>query len=47
VADTDMTVLVLGSREFSALLDDVAGLSHKLLATLAARVRDLDAQAYG
>jgi CRP/FNR family cyclic AMP-dependent transcriptional regulator len=46
-ADTALTVLVLGPREFSSILDSVPGLSHKLLSTLASRVRDLDTKAYG
>ena len=45
--DTDCTVLVLGAREFAALLDDVPELTHKLLARLAGRVRELDEQIYG
>lgn len=45
--DTDCTVLVLGAREFTALLDEVPGLTHKVLARLAAWVRDLDSQVYG
>ncbi|MBA2281602.1 MAG: cyclic nucleotide-binding domain-containing protein [Actinomycetota bacterium] len=47
VADTDATVLVLGAREFTGLLDDVPGLAHKVLAALAGVVRDLDAKVYG
>jgi CRP/FNR family cyclic AMP-dependent transcriptional regulator len=46
-ADTDCTVLVLGAREFIGVLDDVPGLAHKVLATLAGRIRDLDAKVYG
>ncbi len=46
VAETPMTVLVIGSREFSGLLDEVPGLSKKLLVSLATRVRDLDAKAF-
>jgi CRP-like cAMP-binding protein len=46
-AETPLTVLVLGPREFSSILDSVPGMSHKLLATLASRVRDLDSKAYG
>jgi CRP-like cAMP-binding protein len=46
-ADGPMKVLVLGPREFSGVLDEVPGLTHKLLAALAARVRELDAKAYG
>ena len=45
--DTDCTVLVLGAREFSALLDEVPSLTHKILGRLAAWVRDLDSQVYG
>lgn len=47
VAATPLTVLVLGPREFSGLLDEVPTLNHKILAALAARVRELDTKAYG
>ncbi len=47
VAESPMTLLVLGPREFSAVLDEVPGLSRKLLASLAGMVRDLDNTAYG
>jgi CRP/FNR family transcriptional regulator, cyclic AMP receptor protein len=46
-ADTPLTVLVLGPREFTGVLDDIPGLSHKLLASLAQRIRELDAKAFG
>jgi CRP/FNR family transcriptional regulator, cyclic AMP receptor protein len=46
-AVTPLTVLVLGSREFTGVLDEVPGLAHKVLASLAARVRALDTQNYG
>ena len=46
-AESPLTVLVLGPREFSSVLDQVPGLSHKMLSTLASRVRDLDTKAYG
>lgn len=46
-ADTDLKVLVLGAREFSALLDQVPSINHKLLAAMAGRIRDLDTQVYG
>ncbi len=39
--------LVLGPREFAGLLDEVPSISHKLLKALAARVRELDAKAFG
>jgi CRP-like cAMP-binding protein len=47
VADTPMTVLVIGQREFSGVLDEVPGLAHKVLSSLAATIRDLDQKAYG
>ena len=46
-ADTDITVLVLSAREFAGVLEEVPGLAQKLLAQLAARVRELDRQIYG
>jgi CRP-like cAMP-binding protein len=46
-AETPITVLVLGPREFSAVLDEVPALSHKLLAALAQMVRDLDEKTFG
>jgi CRP-like cAMP-binding protein len=46
-ADTECTLLVMGAREFSGVLDDVPGISHKLLSSLASRIRDLDAKLYG
>lgn len=46
-AETDCTVLVLGPREFSAVLDEVPQLSHKLLSALAQRIRELDTKVYG
>jgi CRP-like cAMP-binding protein len=46
-ADSKLTVLVLGQREFSSIIDDVPGLAHKLLASLAARIRDLDTKTFG
>jgi CRP/FNR family transcriptional regulator, cyclic AMP receptor protein len=47
VAATPLTVLVLGPREFTGVLDQVPTLNHKLLAALASRVRELDARTYG
>lgn len=47
VAEGPMTVLVIGARELSGLLDDVPALGKKLLAALAARVRELDGKAFG
>src|SRR4029453_4389248 len=42
-----LTVLVLGPREFAGLLDEVPTLNHKILAALAARVRELDSRTFG
>ena len=46
-ADTDMEVLVLGQREFSGVLDEVPTIAHKLLASMATRLRDSDAKDVG
>ena len=46
-AETPITVLVLGPREFSGVLDEVPQLAHKLLTALAQRIRSLDEKAYG
>ena len=46
-ADTDCTLLVMAAREFSGVLEDIPGIAHKLLASLASRIRDLDAKIYG
>jgi CRP/FNR family cyclic AMP-dependent transcriptional regulator len=45
VAETDLDLLVLGQREFSAVLDEVPGLAHKLLTMMAGRLREADAKA--
>jgi hypothetical protein len=39
--------LLLSQRHFMAVLDDVPSMAHKLLASLAGRIRDLDRQYYG
>jgi CRP/FNR family transcriptional regulator, cyclic AMP receptor protein len=46
-AETPVTVLVLGPREFATVLDEVPSLSHKMLASLAGRIRELDSKTYG
>jgi CRP-like cAMP-binding protein len=45
--DSDASVFVIDQRSFMAVLDDVPTLAHKLLATLAGRIRDFDRQYYG
>ena len=44
-AVTDVDVLVMGQREFTAALDLVPMLAHKLLIGLARRIHQVDAQA--
>jgi CRP/FNR family cyclic AMP-dependent transcriptional regulator len=46
-ATTPVTVLVLGPREFAGLLDEVPTIAHKLLASLASKVRELDSKTFG
>lgn len=43
-AETEVDAVVLGQREFSALLDIVPTLAHKLLVGLARRIHDMDAK---
>ena len=45
-SDTDMTLLVLGQRQFNGVLDAVPALSRKLLAAMATRLREADEKAY-
>lgn len=45
--ETDCTLLVIDSRRFTGVLDSVPAISHKLLATLATRIRDLDRAYFG
>jgi CRP/FNR family cyclic AMP-dependent transcriptional regulator len=42
-ADEDM----LGQREFAGVLDEVPGLAHKLLSSMAMRLREADSRAVG
>lgn len=41
-ADGETTLLVLGQREFSGVLDSIPGLAHKLLSQMAARLGEMD-----
>jgi CRP-like cAMP-binding protein len=47
VCETDCVLLLLDQRHFMGVLDDVPALAHKLLATLAGRIRDMDRQYFG
>ena len=46
IAKNDMEILVLGQREFAGVIDEVPTLAHKLLTTMAQRLREADAKAY-
>lgn len=47
VCETDCTLLLLDQRHFLGVLDEVPALAHRLLATLAGRIRELDRQYFG
>jgi CRP/FNR family cyclic AMP-dependent transcriptional regulator len=47
VTDTDCLLLVISQRQFLGVLDSIPALSHKMLATLAGRIRELDRQYFG
>lgn len=47
VCDGECELLVISQRDFMGVLDEVPALSHKLLATLAGRIRDFDRKYYG
>jgi CRP-like cAMP-binding protein len=46
ISDTEMTLLVLGQRQFNGVLDAVPALGRKLLAAMATRLREADARAF-
>ena len=45
IANTYMTLVVLGQREFLGVIDEVPAMAHKLLAALAGRLREADSRA--
>lgn len=47
ICETECTLLVIDQRRFLGVLDDVPAISHKLLSTLASRIRDLDRKYFG
>jgi CRP-like cAMP-binding protein len=47
VCTTDCTLLVIDQRRFLAVIDDIPSLSHKLLRSLAGRIRELDRKNFG
>ena len=44
IAETPMELVVLGQREFAGIVDEVPGFARKLLAGMAARLRDADSK---
>ncbi len=44
---TDCAVLEISGGQFKAVIDDVPAIGRKVLATLAARIRDLDRATFG
>jgi CRP/FNR family cyclic AMP-dependent transcriptional regulator len=47
VCTTDCSLLVIDQRRFIGVLDDIPSLSHKLMRTLASRIRELDRKNFG
>lgn len=47
VCETDCTLLIIDQRKFLSVIDDVPAISHKLLSSLASRIRDMDRQYFG
>ncbi len=45
--DTECALFVLDQRHFAGIIEEVPTLAHKLLASLAAKVREFDRQYYG
>ena len=46
IAETDLKVFVLTARKFNGVLVEVPAIAHKLLASLATRVRELDSRTF-
>ena len=47
LCETDCTLLVIDQRRFLGVIDAIPAISHKLMASLAGRIRELDRQYYG
>jgi len=47
ICETDCTLLVIDQRRFLSVIDDVPAISHKLLSSLASRIRAMDRQYFG
>ncbi len=46
VSETELSLLVLGQRQFTGILDKVPSIARKLLAAMASRLREADAKAF-
>jgi CRP-like cAMP-binding protein len=46
-AESNLDVLVLDQRNFAGVIDTVPSVAHKIMASLAAKVREFDRQYYG
>jgi CRP/FNR family transcriptional regulator, cyclic AMP receptor protein len=46
VADSDMSLVVIGQREFLGVLEEVPEVARKLLVSMATRLRDADTKAF-
>ena len=47
VCTTDCDLLVIDQRRFIGVIDDIPSLSHKVMRTLASRIRELDRKNFG
>ena len=47
VCDTDCTLLVIDQRRFRGVVEQIPAIAHKLLGSLAGRIRELDRAYYG
>jgi len=47
VCNTECTLLVIDHRRFRGVVEEIPAISHKLLASLAGRIRELDRAYYG
>ena len=47
VADTECTALVITHRNLIGVIDSVPALAHKIMASMAARIREFDRASFG
>jgi len=46
-ADGDVTLFVLDQRHFAAVIDEVPAIAHKIMGSMAAKIREFDRQYFG